>query len=54
MTQSMIDSMCAQEYSHLLAYGDPVHIDDKDATEWISTMDSIVCPVMTYGYYVTH
>ena len=57
MKQILIDQMCAHEYTHLLAYGDPEYIDnthtcEEDTIEWISTMDSMMCPVMTYGYHV--
>ena len=57
ISQMMIEQLSALEYSHLLAYGDPISIDDSihtdsDALAWISTLDSMTFPDMTFGYHV--
>jgi hypothetical protein len=69
MTQTMTEQFTEEEYSHFLAYGDPVdahmcniandqaHMCDNDndsvVLDWISTLDSTTYPSMTFGYHVT-
>ena len=65
MTQMMIEQLTEEEYSNLLAYGDPVagdtelaaeaHQTDNDSQEhyWISTLVSTTYPGMTFGYNET-
>ena len=70
MTQTMTEQFTAEEYSHFLAYGDPVRADfvniaydqdhmcdndnDSQGLDWISTLDSTTYPSMTFGYHVAH
>ena len=63
MTQMMIEQLTQEEYSNLLAYGEPVSRDTEltavtDQTEndshgrrWISTLESTTFPDMTFGYH---
>jgi len=61
MTQMMIEQLTQEEYSNLLAYGDPVSADtvvqyqtgqtgDDLMEQWISTLDSTTFPDLTFGY----
>lgn len=61
MTQMMIEQLTQEEYSNLLAYGDPVtNVDiacitahtnnDSQELDWISTLESTTFPDMTFGY----
>ena len=61
MTQMQIEQLNQQEYCHLLSYGEPIdtnmydldHLDENDSqTEWISTLDSMTYPGLTFGYSV--
>jgi len=57
-----IEQLTLEEYTSLLAYGDPVasaaiesfstYYDNDSQTEltWISTLGSTTYPVMTFGY----
>ena len=64
MTQMQIEQLTQQEYTHYLAFGEPVlqdtffsydnHHDENESQEdrvWISTLGSTTHPVMTFGYY---
>jgi len=63
MTQMMIEQLTQEEYSNLLAYGDPVSTEtvaagfaaqtaiDCQEREWISTLESTTFPDMTFGYH---
>ena len=58
MTQQKIEQLNAEEYSSLLAFGDPVSMnayqfDEEDELQWISTLDSTTYPGMTFGYTAT-
>ena len=65
MTQMQIEQLTLEEYTNLLAYGDPVtsaaieslstYHDNDSQTEltWISTLESTTFPVMTFGYIDT-
>lgn len=65
MTQMMIEQLTEEEYSNLLAYGDPVAGDacffagtdqtenDSHSPRWISTLVSTTFPDMTFGYSET-
>ena len=62
MTQMMIEQLTEEEYSNLLAYGEPVSNDtvatcsadhtynDSQERVWISTLESTTFPDMTFGY----
>lgn len=62
MTQMMIEQLTEEEYSNLLAYGEPVSADtvaacfaaqnaiDSQERGWISTLESTTFPDMTFGY----
>ena len=59
----MIEQLTQEEYSNLLAYGDPVSTDtelaavtdqtenDSHGARWISTLESTTFPDMTFGYH---
>ena len=67
MTQMMIEQLTQEEYSNLLAYGEPVSTDtvvagiatniatnndnDSQEREWISTLESTTFPGLTFGYH---
>ena len=57
MTQNQIEQLSQEEYSHLLAYGEPCTISDShshtdgDHLSWISTLESTTYPGLTFGYY---
>ena len=66
MTQMQIEQLTQQEYTHYLAYGEPVlqntlpsydnhqyEYDSQENTVWISTLDSMTYPGMTFGYNET-
>lgn len=61
----MTDILTCQEFSHFLAYGDPLTNDDISGTnvhtdndsqlvqlEWISTLESTTFEGLTFGYSV--
>ena len=57
MTQTMIEQLDAIEYSHLLAYGEPMcnvvqsYYKEECDQDWISTLDSTTYPGLTFGYF---
>ena len=70
MTQTQIEKLDNEEFSHFLSYGDPkrtVLLGDEDINtydldafdedqrqlEWISTLDSMTYPGLTFGYLDT-
>ena len=57
MTQTMIESLNAEEYSALLAYGEPTctvvqtYYKEEHNWDWISTLESTTYPDLTFGYF---
>ena len=60
LTQAQLESLDDQEYSNLLAYGDPLEYSEEVHTDhsnmeltWISTLDSTTFLGLTFGYSQT-
>ena len=65
MTQMQIEQLTQQEYTHYLAFGEPVslstvtignfsydeHLMSLEGVKWTSTLDSMTLPGMTFGYF---
>lgn len=56
MNQLQIEKFNDEEYSSLLAYGAPTckvvqeYYKEEYELDWISTLDSMTCAGMTFGY----
>ena len=51
LTQKKIESLSHEEYSHLLAYGEPYDHDfQPNESSWIPTLESTTYPDLTFGY----
>lgn len=55
MTQTQIESLNHEEFTSLLAYGEPLGKLDQvyyqeSGLDWISTLESTTYPDMTFGY----
>ena len=59
MTQTKIEQLNSEEYSALLAYGEPTctvvqsYYNEEYDWDWISTLDSTTYPGLTFGYFDT-
>ena len=58
MSQTMLEKLTCEEYSHALAYGDPCEygspapefLTDEYELQWIGTLESTTYAGMTFGY----
>ncbi len=55
MTQTQIESLHHEEFTNLLAYGEPLSKVDQlyyeeSELDWISTLESTTYPDTTFGY----
>lgn len=60
MTQTTIERLTEEEYSALLAYGEPTstlvqeYYKEEYGVDWISTLASTTHKGMTFGYQDSH